>query len=65
MDLNRDGFLTAPELGILLEQCGEKVPGYQLRDYIQRYDVDKNNAITIDEFMAVSLFRKWYGLGWL
>lgn len=54
LDLDGDGKFTAYELGVAFEICGEKLPGFTLRDMISQYDVDRNGTLDLSEFIKVS-----------
>lgn len=50
-DLDGNGSITTSELGKVMEQLGEKVPGYKLRSMIEEVDKDQSGTVEFDEFV--------------
>ena len=53
-DLDGNGHITTSELHEAMKACGEDIPGFKLREYIDQVDVNKNGTVEFDEFVAVS-----------
>jgi len=52
-DLDGNGYICASELGDLFREVGCPLPGYQIRELLQRLDRDKDSRINLEEFTAV------------
>lgn len=52
-DVDGNGFICASELGDLFREVGCPLPGYQIRELLQKLDRDKDSRINLDEFTAV------------
>ena len=59
-DLDGNGHITSSELYEAMKACGEDIPGFKLRKYIQEVDSNQNGTIEFDEFVAVSLSYSIY-----
>ncbi|XP_053179180.1 plastin-3-like [Scomber japonicus] len=53
VDLDNNGYICASELGDLFREVGCPLPGYQIRELLQRLDRDKDSRINLDEFTAI------------
>lgn len=53
LDLDNNGYICASELGDLFREVGCPLPGYQIRELLQRLDRDKDSRINLDEFTSV------------
>ena len=53
-DADRNGHITAAEIGELMKALGENVPGYKIRDMIREVDLDENGTVEFNEFIDVS-----------
>jgi Ca2+/Na+ antiporter len=51
-DLNKSGFLTKDELGLVLADFHEAVPAHELDDVFNDIDKDGNGTICFDEFIV-------------
>lgn len=54
VDLDNNGYISDYELNELLKEAGHQLPGYMVREIIQKLDRDKDNRISFEEFLAVS-----------
>lgn len=52
-DADRNGHITASEIGALMKALGEDVPGYKIRDMIREVDLDENGTVEFNEFVEV------------
>ncbi|XP_076607050.1 plastin-3 [Chaetodon auriga] len=53
IDLDSDGHICDFELNELLKNAGHALPGYVVREIIQKLDRNKDNKISFDEFLAI------------
>uniref|UniRef100_H2ZFT5 Uncharacterized protein n=1 Tax=Ciona savignyi TaxID=51511 RepID=H2ZFT5_CIOSA len=53
VDTNRNGCIDKTEMGDLLEQVQIKLAKYQIRDLLEKADLDNNNTISPTEFAQV------------
>uniref|UniRef100_A0A4W3HNK4 Plastin-3 n=1 Tax=Callorhinchus milii TaxID=7868 RepID=A0A4W3HNK4_CALMI len=53
IDLDSSGFINDCELHELLRDAGCQVPGYKVREIIEKIDRDKNGKISFEEFLSV------------
>lgn len=53
VDLDSDGYIVDYELHELLKEAGHALPGYMVREIIQKLDRNKDNKISFDEFLSV------------
>lgn len=53
VDLDNDGHICDYELNELLKEAGHPLPGYMVREIIQKLDRNKDNQISFDEFLSV------------
>ncbi|KAM9847205.1 plastin-3 isoform 1-T2 [Aulostomus maculatus] len=53
IDLDNDGYICDFELHELLKEAGHKVPGYMVREIIQKLDRNKDNKISFEEFLSI------------
>lgn len=52
-DVDGNGYICASELGDLFREVGCPLPGYQIRELLERLDRDKDSRINLEEFTAV------------
>lgn len=53
-DLDKNGHITASEIGNVMKALGEEIPGYKLRDIVKEVDADQNGTVEFNEFLEVS-----------
>ncbi|KAM9349008.1 plastin-3-like [Symphorus nematophorus] len=53
VDLDNDGYICDYELHELLKDTGHHVPGFKVRDIIQKLDRNNDNKISFEEFLAI------------
>lgn len=53
VDLDNDGQINDYELHELLKDAGHSLPGYMVREIIQKLDRNKDNVISFEEFLSV------------
>lgn len=53
VDVDGNGYICASELGDLFREVGCPLPGYQIRELLQRLDRDKDSHIDLGEFAAI------------
>lgn len=53
VDLDNNGYICDYELHELLKEAGHPLPGYMVREIIQKLDRDKDNRISFNEFLVV------------
>lgn len=53
VDLDNDGHICDYELHELLKDAGHALPGYMVREIIQKLDRNKDNKISFEEFLSV------------
>uniref|UniRef100_A0A8C3ACD7 Plastin-3 n=1 Tax=Cyclopterus lumpus TaxID=8103 RepID=A0A8C3ACD7_CYCLU len=53
IDLDKNGFIVDFELQELLKDAGRTLPGYKVREIIQKLDRNKDNQISFDEFLSI------------
>lgn len=53
IDLDNDGYVDDHELDELVKKAGFPIPGYKMRDIINKLDRNKDNKISFDEFLAI------------
>ncbi|XP_068456971.1 plastin-3-like [Clinocottus analis] len=53
IDLDKNGYIVDYELHELLKEAGRPLPGYKVREIIQKLDRNKDNQISFDEFLAI------------
>lgn len=53
VDLDNDGYICDYELNELLKEAGHALPGYMVREIIQKLDRNKDNKISFEEFLSV------------
>ncbi|XP_041846133.1 plastin-2-like isoform X1 [Melanotaenia boesemani] len=53
VDIDGNGFISAAELGNLFREVGCPLPGYQIRELLQKLDRDKDSKISLEEFTAI------------
>uniref|UniRef100_A0A3B4WK70 EF-hand domain-containing protein n=1 Tax=Seriola lalandi dorsalis TaxID=1841481 RepID=A0A3B4WK70_SERLL len=51
--MDGDGSICDYELHELLKEAGHPLPGYMVREIIQKLDRNKDNKISFDEFLSV------------
>lgn len=52
-DRNHDGFISAPELKLVMTNLGEKVTDEEVEDMIKEIDLDGDGLINLHEFITV------------
>ena len=52
IDADGSGYISVSELGNALELCGFKLPGYEIRDIVSKFDTGKvrDGKLDYDEF---------------
>ncbi|KAL6098976.1 plastin-3 [Pungitius pungitius] len=53
-DLDHNGYICDHELHELLKDAGHPLPGYMVREIIQKLDRNKDNKISFEEFLAIT-----------
>ncbi|KAM9741562.1 plastin-3-like [Menidia menidia] len=53
VDVDGNGYICASELGNLFREVGCPLPGYQIRELIQKLDRDQDSHINLEEFTAI------------
>ncbi|KAF3693560.1 Plastin-3 T-plastin [Channa argus] len=53
VDIDCNGYICASELSNLFREVGCPLPGYQIRELLQKLDRDKDSRISLDEFTAI------------
>lgn len=53
LDLDNNGYICDYELHELLKEAGHAVPGYMVREIIQKLDRNTDNKISFEEFLSV------------
>ncbi|XP_061642851.1 plastin-3-like isoform X1 [Phyllopteryx taeniolatus] len=53
VDADGNGYICASELGRLFREVGCPLPGYQIRELIQRLDRNNDSHINLEEFAAI------------
>ncbi|XP_076746833.1 plastin-3 isoform X1 [Maylandia zebra] len=54
VDADGNGYISSTELGNLFREVGCPVPGYQLRQLLQKLDLNNDSKIELSEFEAVA-----------
>uniref|UniRef100_A0A673CMN4 Plastin-3 n=1 Tax=Sphaeramia orbicularis TaxID=375764 RepID=A0A673CMN4_9TELE len=52
-DVDGNGYICASELGELFQEVGCPLPGYQIRELLQKLDRDRDSHISLEEFTAI------------
>jgi calmodulin len=52
-DINQDGVITTPELGIALRNLGQNPTEAELQQMIQELDTDQNGTIEFEELLSL------------
>lgn len=53
IDEDGNGTISLQELGFALKTVGIDMPGYQLRQLVAQYDINKDETIDMEEFKKV------------
>lgn len=53
VDLDDNGYICDYELHELLKDSGHALPGYMVREIIQKLDRNHDNKISFEEFLSV------------
>ncbi|KAK7922668.1 hypothetical protein WMY93_009570 [Mugilogobius chulae] len=53
VDIDGDGYICDYELNELLKDAGCSLPGYKVREIINKLDRNKDNKISFDEFLSI------------
>nr|XP_020451141.1 plastin-2-like [Monopterus albus] len=53
VDVDGNGYICASELSNLFREVGCPLPGYQIRELLQKLDKDKDSQINFEEFKAI------------
>lgn len=53
-DIDKNGHITASEIGNVMKALGEDIPGFKLREIIKEVDADQNGTLEFNEFLEVS-----------
>lgn len=57
-DRNGDGFISAPELRLVMTNLGEKLTDEEVEDMIKEADLDGDGLVNYDEFVTVLMAPK-------
>uniref|UniRef100_A0A7N8Y326 Plastin-3 n=1 Tax=Mastacembelus armatus TaxID=205130 RepID=A0A7N8Y326_9TELE len=57
IDLDNNGYICDYELSELLKEAGHPVPGYMVREIIQKLDRNMDNKISFEEFLIIQELR--------
>lgn len=52
-DVDGNGYISASELGNLFHEVRLSMPGYQIRELLEKLDKDSDSHISFEEFTAV------------
>ncbi|XP_046858889.1 plastin-3-like [Xenia sp. Carnegie-2017] len=52
-DIDESGHITTSELHACMKACGEDIPGFKLRQYIEEVDKNRNGTVEFDEFVEI------------
>uniref|UniRef100_A0A7E4ZS23 Calmodulin n=1 Tax=Panagrellus redivivus TaxID=6233 RepID=A0A7E4ZS23_PANRE len=52
-DTDRDGYITAPELGVIMRNLGENLSEKEICEMIHEADLDGDGKVNFDEFVAM------------
>lgn len=52
-DVDGNGYISASELGNLFHEVRLSMPGYQVRELLEKLDKDSDSHISFEEFTAV------------
>ena len=59
VDIDGNGYISVEELGSVLDTCGIRLPGFELRNIVAEYDTRiKDGRLDFDEFKGVSIVHK-------
>ncbi|KAG7515364.1 plastin-3-like [Solea senegalensis] len=53
IDLDSDGYICDYELNELLKEAGHDLPGFMVREIIQKLDRNQDNKISFEEFLSI------------
>lgn len=53
-DIDKNGRITASEIGNVMKALGEDIPGFKLREIVKEVDADQNGTLEFNEFLEVS-----------
>uniref|UniRef100_A0A3Q2DEP1 Plastin-3 n=1 Tax=Cyprinodon variegatus TaxID=28743 RepID=A0A3Q2DEP1_CYPVA len=53
LDVDGSGYICASELGDLFREVGCPMPGYQIRELLEKLDRDKDSKINFEEFTSI------------
>lgn len=53
VDTNSNGFICDAELTMVFKEANLPLPGYKIRELMQKVDRDKDNQISFDEFITI------------
>lgn len=53
IDLDNNGYICDYELHELLKEAGHPLPGYMVREILQKLDRNKDNRISFEEFLSI------------
>ncbi|XP_015245083.1 PREDICTED: plastin-3-like [Cyprinodon variegatus] len=53
VDVDGSGYICASELGDLFREVGCPMPGYQIRELLEKLDRDKDSKINFEEFTSI------------
>lgn len=51
--MDKNGHITSSEISNVLDDVGQSLPGYRIRELVQGLDLDKNGTIEFSEFLKV------------
>eukprot|EP00667_Euglena_gracilis_P019488 EG_transcript_20895 len=52
-DKNQDGFISLPELRLVIDKLGERMPESEIKDMFNEVDLDKDGKISFQDFAAI------------
>ena len=51
-DKNKDGFVSADELKLIMENSGQKVTDEEINEFMKFHDTDQNGELSFEEFLS-------------
>ena len=66
--MDKSGYISVKELGQAFAACNHTVPGFKLREIVEKIDKDKNGKVSFGEFQELyqqttskGVFGEWKG----